>query len=185
MMRIHLHRLLAVFLLLILAAESSGAAGEDACSAIARNLKHTKWQLKEYLEAMQKVTDQNDARLLELLNHKISDLSERVRSLETEHAACPDAKLDEGLTTVKTDEDQYATKSCAELSKMLLQLLRKTAGLKRRERSLFSELTPSEKAELQEWNQELQTVKSILKTRCAESATKSSSQQKPRSPFRP
>jgi hypothetical protein len=174
---------MAVFVALALSTEAA-AVGGDACATVAQNLKQTKAQLKEYLEAFQKLRNEKDARLLELLNHKINDLSERVRELDAEFAGCPNAKLDEGLTTVKSDEDQYATKSCPELSKMLLQLLRKTAALKRRERSLFSDLTATEKAELQQWNEELRIVKSVLKNRCSEPA-KPSSQPKSKTPFKP
>ncbi len=68
---------------------------------------------------------------------------------------------------------------------MLLQLLRKTAALKRREKSLFSELTTAEKTELQEANRELQIVKSELKKRCSQAPAKSPSQPKSKNPFRP
>jgi hypothetical protein len=54
---------------------------------------------------------------------------------------------------------------------MLIQLLRKTKSLKRREHSTFSELTPAEKTILQESDRELRTVNTILKARCVREAS--------------
>jgi hypothetical protein len=159
------------------------SAAEDACAVIAKSLDQKKQQLGDYFEALKKLHSERDARLLEVLNFKIGDLSEQIRSLEAEMAGCPGRNTGEGLSAIKSDEDQYATKSCDDLRKMLLQLLRKTASLKRREKSLFSELTTTEKAELQDANRELQIVKSELKKRCSQPTPKPQSQPKSKHPF--
>jgi hypothetical protein len=161
------------------------SAAEDACSVISKSLEQKKRQLGDYFEALKRLHNERDARLLEVLNFKIADLSEQIRGLEVEMAGCPRGNTGEGLSAIKSDEDQYATKSCEDLRKMLLQGLRRTASLKRREKSLFSELTTAEKAELQEANRELQIVKSELKKRCAQPTANPASQPKSKHPFRP
>jgi hypothetical protein len=177
--------IVGVFLILSFVAVNCVPAAEDACSAIAKTLEQKRRQLGDYFEALKKLHNEKDARLLEVLNFKISDLTGQIRNLETEMAGCPGGSAGQGLSAIKSDEDPYSTKSCDDLRKMLLQLARKIAPLKRRERSLFSELTTAEKAELQEAERDLQLVKSELKKRCSQPAAKPSPQGKSKNPFRP
>ncbi|HMK37545.1 MAG TPA: hypothetical protein VK463_20905, partial [Desulfomonilaceae bacterium] len=160
-------RILFAFVLIFLVAGNCARA-EDSCAILARDLEQRKRQLADYLEASQKLRQDKDMRLIELLNYKIEDLADQIRTIETEMAGCTTGTTEAGLSEVKSDEGQYATKSCFDLRNMLVQLLRKTSSLKRREKSLFSDLTPAEKNELQEATHDLQIVKSILKGRCAE-----------------
>jgi hypothetical protein len=179
------YSILVVSLLLSLVVVDFVSSADDACAVIAASLAQKKRQLGDYFEALKKLHSEQDARLLEALNFKIGDLSEQIRNLEAERANCPGGKNGEGPSAIKSDEDQFATTTCDDLRKMLLQLHRKTAALKRREKSLFSELSRTEKAELQEANRDLELVKSELKKRCSQPTSKSPSLPKSKSPFRP
>jgi len=71
------------------------------------------------------------------------------------------------LGVIKGTEGDYVTANCADLTLTLVKLLRKFNSLKKREHSLFSGLTDSEKQELEETNQKLTAVRTVLKARCS------------------
>ena len=68
---------------------------------------------------------------------------------------------------IRGEEQDFVTASCADLTMRLVHLLRKVNALKKREKSLFSGLTEVEKLELEEANQQLSAVKTVLKARCS------------------
>ncbi len=144
---------------------------QGECDKSLRELEQKKKLLVEYEEALQKFLKEKDEKLLSVLRHKVVDLSQQIMVLEAAVANCPGVRksaVGEGLSSIKSDEEKYATKSCGDLRRMLVQLIRKINSLKRREASLFSDLNPLERSELRDANEELALVKSILKARCAD-----------------
>jgi hypothetical protein len=71
------------------------------------------------------------------------------------------------LGAIKSRAGDQVTGSCADLRLTLVQLLRKVNALKKREHSLFSGLTDTEKQELDEANQKLTAVRTVLNARCS------------------
>jgi hypothetical protein len=149
----------------------------DPCRSIRDRLEQDQHRLTEYLLALQVSYDRHDFHLSEALNQKIVNLRREVDRLKERVSACSrmgKAQTSEGLSSAKTEEAQFATKSCSELRKCLLPLLRKIRALKRREKSVLSNLTPEEEAELTEASEQLKEVNSALKARCAMSAGRTS-----------
>jgi hypothetical protein len=143
-------------------------AADKGCAALKKDLELKRGQLAEYLVALDKFRDRGEPELESVLKHKINDLLDKINRAEEVtdcvKLAAPAAPI--GISPVKTDAGEYVTKSCTELRTMLVQLLRKTKSLKRREHSTFSELTSAEKTILHDSEKELRTVTSILKARC-------------------
>lgn len=71
------------------------------------------------------------------------------------------------LGALKSRAGDEVTGSCADLRLTLVQLLRKVNAFKKREHSLFSGLTDTEKQELDEANQKLTAVRTVLNARCS------------------
>jgi hypothetical protein len=151
----------------------SVTAADNGCEALRKDLELTRGQLVGYLGALDHFRDKGDAQMESVLKQKINELLDKINSAEevTDCAQVTAPEALEGISPVKTDAGEYVTKSCAELRTMLVQLLRKTKSLKRREHSTFSELTPAEKTILQESDRELRTVNTILKARCVREAS--------------
>jgi hypothetical protein len=147
-------------------------AADKGCEALRKDLDLKREQLAEYLVTVEKFRERGETELESLLKHKINDLLEKINRAEevTDCARVTAPAAPEGISPVKSDAGEYGTKSCAELRTMLVQLLRKTKSLKRREHSTFSELTSAEKSILQESEKELRTVTKILKSRCVRDA---------------
>jgi hypothetical protein len=147
-------------------------AEDKGCAALRKDLELKRGQLAEYFVALDKFRDTGESELESVLKHKINDLQDRINRAEevTDCAQRQASATTEGISPVKSDGGEHVTKTCAELRTMLVQLLRKTKSLKRREHSTFSELTPAEKTTLQESERELKTVTTILKARCARDA---------------
>jgi hypothetical protein len=148
---------------------SQSAIAEDkGCEALRKDLELKRGRLAEYLVTLDKFRDKGDPELESVLKHKINDLLDKINRAEevTDCAKRNAPAALEGISPVKTDVGEYVTKSCTELRTMLVQLLRKTNSLKRREHSTFSELTAAEKAILRDSEKELRTVTEILKARC-------------------
>jgi hypothetical protein len=147
-------------------------AEDKGCAAVRKDLELKREQLAEYFVALDKFRDRGESELESLLKHKINDLLDRIKKAEevTDCIHSGASATTEAISPVKTDASEYVTKSCAELRTMLVQLLRKTKSLKRREHSTFSELTQAEKTTLQESEGELRTVTTVLKARCLRDA---------------
>jgi hypothetical protein len=90
---------------------------------------------------------------------------------ELELANCPKHTLDDDPQTepaAPRDEDHYPHLTCAEVRRHLLQLIRKTTQLKRKQTGLLSELTSAERTELQEALDDTKKVRDTLRKRCSE-----------------
>jgi hypothetical protein len=147
-------------------------AEDKGCAALRKDLELKREQLAEYFVTLDKFRDRGESELESVLKHKINDLLDRIKKAEevTDCAQREVSATAEGISPVKTDASEYVTKTCAELRTMLVQLLRKTKSLKRREHSTFSELTQAEKTTLQESEGELRAVTTVLKARCVRDA---------------
>jgi len=157
-------------------------ATEDRCDAARRELIKNKEELTEYVDALNKSHAKNDYAFMDILNSKINELISRTRELEKELAGCPEPKPplagQQGMTGVKSDDELMAEKSCPELKKTLVPVIRKINGLKRREKSLLSGLSPEEKSELAKAETELRIVKENLKKKCSGSEPAGSLQKR-------
>ena len=78
------------------------------------------------------------------------------------------APLPQGMAPNRMDDNPYISKTCPELKKALVPLIRKFNELKRREKGLFAEFTQKDKEELSQTKQALDDIKQQLRQRCAE-----------------
>jgi hypothetical protein len=127
-------------------------------------------QLAEYFTALEKARKSQDSELVSVLNFKINELLDQIVKSQMSQNGGPTKVAQSGplsMASVKFEASEYATKKCDELRKTLVQLMRKSSPLKRRERSTFSELSDSEKRDLHEATREMNTVTEIMKARCA------------------
>ncbi|MGO9569878.1 MAG: hypothetical protein ACLP5H_20295 [Desulfomonilaceae bacterium] len=103
------------------------------------------------------------------LAYSADELKDRIRRAPI----APDSRSGEKqepprtLRAIKGRTGDYVTASCADLRMTLVQLLRKVNALKKREHSLFSGLSETEKQELDEANQKLTEVSTVLNARCS------------------
>jgi hypothetical protein len=139
------------------------------CEALRKELSFKRQQLSQHVDALKKLNDQNELSVMAVFNDKIRELIDDIQKTEASARHCaqegstPNAS---GLDTVKSEAGDYATKSCDELRSLLLQLVQKTAAIKRREGSLFSALTPAERNELLEADRTFKELKTAIKSRC-------------------
>jgi hypothetical protein len=102
------------------------------------------------------------------LTYSSDELRDRIRRTP----AAPDSRSGKKqqppstLGAIKSRAGDEITGSCADLRMSLVQLLRKVNALKKREHSLFSGLTEAEKQELDDANQRLTAVRTMLNARC-------------------
>jgi len=182
MLKPALRALVGMVAALFLAPQISLATDND-CEAARKVLTTRKQQISEYVAALKKASDENDLQIMELLNFKVNELIEQTRVLEKKVSEC-EARVSvagsPGVSTSKSDEGKYATKSCDELKRALLPIMRKLNILEKKQRSLFSELTSAERADLDSSTQEIKTIENILKTRCAPNKQAGPSKRRPR-----
>ena len=152
------------------------AAEDRSCQEAQKLLESKRKQLAEYLISLKKSQGEGDAAWLAVLNNKITDLLNEIVNLP-ELADCQrrgeSAKNSavQGMGPVKFDTSDHCSKTCPELKKLLVQLVRKTSSLRRREHSTFSELSDTEKQELQDATRDTRVVVEIMKARCGLAST--------------
>lgn len=160
---------LSGIILLSLVSAAFCASLQD-CDNLRKQLEVKQKDLVLYLEAMGKSRNEHDELLLGALNYKIDELVTQIAALEQKIAPCTDAEdaaKTKGLSSVKSEEGKFATKSCGELRRLLVQFHRKVNTFKRRESSFLSELTAAEQTELNEAAANLEAIRKILNSRCA------------------
>lgn len=165
----------------VFAADHTPSVVEDRCDAARKEMMSKKVELSEYVDALSKSHAKDDYAFMDVLNFKINELITRTKELERELASCPEprqATPPPGMSGMKSDEEVIAEKSCGDLKKMLVMLMRKVNSLKRREKSVFSGLSPEEKSELSKVESELKTVKENLGKRCGAAETPGSLQRR-------
>ncbi len=165
----YLPAVLAVIVALSVVSNAFPASRQD-CSSLRKEMEFKQGELNSYLDALGKSRTQQDSQLLVALNHKIDELVTQIALLEEKLGNCgepQESKKIEGFSPVKSEESKFATKSCGELRKMLVQIHRKVNSFKRRENSLLSDLSPAEKSELKEAGKDLEKIRQILNGRCA------------------
>ena len=103
------------------------------------------------------------------LAYTAEELRDRIRRVPPPSVSPPEVKppLSRPPGAIKGAEGDQITASCADLTLTLVQLLRKVNALKKREHSSFSGLSETEKKELDEANQKLTEVRTLLKARCS------------------
>ncbi len=154
----------------------SGASGGDSidCEALRAVLDQRREKLGEYIEALKMSHEQGDMRLVQAFCNKIDRLADEIREAEESHK-CPErpsSPTSPGLSPIKTDAAAFVTQSCGELRRMQVMLLIKINTLRRREQSVFSQLTAEEREALENSAETLKSVRNALKARCPEQPPK-------------
>ena len=145
-------------------------AGNERCTLVRQTVEEKRRLIGEYTSALQNAYNQKDFTIAEVLNFKINELRSQVKELEKILTDCPKPKprtADEGLTPAKSDKATYSNKSCAELRKSLLTLVRRIHTLTRRKKSLLSSLSAEEEVELTEASRALKKVERAIKNKCS------------------
>ena len=149
---------------------SASAQETRDCAALRKDFELRRQQLSQHVDALKKLYEQNEFTVMSVFNDKIRELIDEIRRLTVSMRGCPHEESpteSSGLGAVKSDLNEYATKTCDELRTLLLQLVQKTTALKRREGSLFSALTSEEKSELEEAERAFKELKAAIRSRCA------------------
>jgi len=142
---------------------------DDRCATARKELMGLKKELSGYVEALGRTHAQEDLALADVLSYKISDLIPRIKELERQLTDCPAPLTPSpapGMAGTKSEEQIMAEKSCEELKKMMLPLIRKVNSLKRREKSVLSGLSSEEKGELSKAETDLRLVKEQIRKKC-------------------
>ena len=165
-----LYSLLAFSLVSVIMSPQSALGQGKPCEVIRNDLQQKNVRLAEYVDALKKFDNRAEPEIANLLNAKILELRQRISQSEKELAACEGRRgprAEEGLGPVKSEEGEQATKSCGELRKRLMILVKTVHSLGRREKSMLSELTVEEKKELREASEELKSVRQAIRNRCS------------------
>ncbi len=154
--------------------------GSDKRCEDLRNVLHQKGTLlRAYLNNASKPDSRDDSEIVKALGAEIGHLRDEILSLEKELEACKgegSAEIAEGLSAIKSEEGQYAAKSCRELTRRLVALVRAVNHFRRREHSSVSEFTSQEKKGFREATLELEAVRDALRARCSAPSEARSSQ---------
>jgi hypothetical protein len=152
----------------MLGAYTSSWGAEDRCAEVVKTLELNTLRLKEYATALQNAHRDKDFQLITVLNNQIDETLKQVRVGEAELLNCPSSASvsGPGISSVKSQDTKFADVNCDELKKKYIQLSRKFHSLERRQKSLLSELTVEEKANLRETEDSLKAVELELKKRC-------------------
>jgi hypothetical protein len=154
-------------------------AAENDCAAAKASYEMNKRRVGEYLVALERAESRGEANLVEVLKRKIDQLLEQIVDAENP-GQCErktNVKMPSGISPAKSDETEYATKSCDELKVTLVRLLRKTSPLKRRAGSAFSDLSSAERQEYDEAARELKAVLATTRLKCGADKTAASVRQ--------
>ncbi len=165
------------------------ASSEQECEAAHKDLEHRREKLSQYLGALREAYRNGDLRLMALFNRQIGIVIEEMITTE-EMIDCPEPERDlrtNGLSPTRTIENGFLDKSCGELKRMHLQLLIQLNSLKRREHSMFSQLSPSEQNDLDKALRDLKGVRNAWRAKCGRGKTRRGPRsrrglQAPRSP---
>lgn len=151
---------------------STVSAQENVCAATQKDLNKQLHQLAEYADSLKSFVDSEDLPVVEILNHKISELIEEIKQSKEILSRCPrqgkPRQTHQHVTPQKSEQELYAGKGCDELRTMLFHNLRRVSVLKRRDESVFSKLSPVEQTDLQEGLQALKDIRAVLNKKCGD-----------------
>jgi hypothetical protein len=173
--------LLLAACILVFAEDHTPTVAADRCEAVRKEMMRKKEELAEYVDALAKSHAKDDYSFMNVLNFKINELITSTKELERELVGCPEPRQvapPPGMSGIKSDEEAISAKSCEDLKKMLVPLIRKVNSLKRRDKSVFSGLSLEEKSELSKAESELKIVKESLGKKCGTAGTPGSLQRR-------
>ena len=151
----------------------SYASTERECEAAHRELEGRREKLSHYLGALHEAYQRGDLRLMALFSRQIAILLEEMITTE-EMIDCPEPEMDfqaNGLSPTKAVENGFLEKSCRELKRMHVQLLMRINSLQRREHSTFSQLSSSERSDLEKALKDLKGVRDAWRAKCGPGKT--------------
>jgi hypothetical protein len=149
-------------------------ARAGSCDEAARELQR-KWErLSDSVEALRDAHRSGDLSLVHVFSHKISQQVEELREFQ-ENTPCPGLKASQSsrnLSPVKTDVAPHQDEPCNELRRMHMKLVITINSLRRRQNSVFSQLTAQEQEDLTRSGAELEQIREVLRSRCPAERTK-------------
>ena len=165
--------LLVAALLIVLAVISQSdechSQGQDTCESVLVNLDQKTNRLSEYISALQNAHLERDHNFIKVLNGQIDQITAEIRVLEKLLVNCRggSGEIRSPISPVKSQDDKFADLNCEDLRKKHIILSRKYNALARRQKSVFSEITPEQKSEYRDTEDSLKLVESELKRRCS------------------
>lgn len=149
------------------AAEPSPRGGED-CLLVRKNLDGRRADLSRCVESLVRANARNDLAGVAALSEKIGRLVEQIRELEARRECLHNNEgRNRGVGSTKTDPAVFESKSCYELQQLRVKFLMTVNALKRREGSKFSQLSTSEREELDRAQADLRAVRSLYTAKCS------------------
>jgi hypothetical protein len=182
---IFIYSILVVSLLMPIMNPTLGSGQNNPCEILRADLARKDLRLTEYMNTAKKLDERDDREIVHAIHSKVTELRSHMIKLEKELQECEDRKEvtePDGLSSVQSEEGENATKTCGELRKRLVVLVKNMHYLRRRESSLLSQLTDAETKELQETATELKAVREALRNRCSVQPNSKISRQAPRPP---
>jgi predicted nucleic acid-binding Zn-ribbon protein len=167
---IFIHSILVFSLLSSIMMPISCFGQDNPCEIVRADLDQKHLRLTEYLNTAKKLDDRDDSEIITAIHSKIAEFRQQVARLEKELQECEDRKAvrgPDGLSSAQSDDGEDATKTCGELRKRLVVLVKNMHYLRRRQSSLLSQLTAAETKELQETATELKAIREALRNRCS------------------
>ena len=179
MKRHDLHNMICICSILLLSlatliTDPASVSGQDnRCEILRSHLAQKNVRLTEYMNTVKKLHDRDDGEIIHAINSKMAELRDQIIGLEKELRECEDIKgkkepaTPDGLSPAQSEEGEEATKTCGELRKRLVALVKTLHYLRRRDSSLLSRVTDAERKQLQETTSELKAVREALRNRCS------------------
>ena len=162
-----------------------GLGQDNPCEILRADLAQKNLRLTEYMNTVKKFDDRDESEIIHAIRSKMAELRPQIIKLEKELQECEDRKevtAPDGLSSAQSEEGEHATKTCGELKKRLVVLVKNMHYLRRRESSLLSQLTATETKEQQETATELKALREVLRNRCSAPQNSKVSRQGPKTP---
>jgi len=165
-----------------------GSGQDYQCEILRADLAQQNLRLTEYMNTVKKLNDRDDSEIIRAIYSKMGELRRQITKLEKDVQECADSKdgkevtAPDGLSPAQSEDGENATKTCGELRKRLVVLIKNAHHLRRRESSLLSHLTAAETKELQGTATELKAIREALRNRCSVQPNSKVSRQAPKTP---
>lgn len=158
---------------------------ENPCEILRADLSRKNLRLTECENTVKKFDDRDDSEIIHAIRTKMTELQRQITKSEKELQECEDRKevtAPDGLSSAQSEEGEHAAKTCGDLRKRLVVVVKNMHYLRRRESSLLSQLTAAETKELQETATELKALREVLRNRCSVPQNSKVSRRGPKTP---
>lgn len=153
---------------------------DPRCGPLTEDARQKRVKISQYVDALREMDRQGDLRLMRVFVHEIDQLLDGIA--ETDGPLdCPrpiEQAAPQAMGPVKADVGIHLDKSCGELRQMLIRLIVRINRYKRREKSMYAQLSVAERKDLDRTVEEFEQIKEALRARClAGMATRNSSRR--------